>query len=73
MSLPVENKRVMMEIEIKFGKGRSDRVQVHFDDDPAALADVSLLCFSTPPHPIPPCLPILIVKCTSVIGLCQTS
>lgn len=30
----------MMEIEIKFGKGRSDRVQVHFDDDPTQLADV---------------------------------
>lgn len=33
---------LMMEIEIKFGKGRSDRVKVHYDDDADLLADVSL-------------------------------
>ena len=36
-----EKKRVMMEIEIKFGKGRSDRVMVHYNDDPEVLAMVS--------------------------------
>lgn len=30
----------MMEIEIKFGKGRSDRVKVHYDDDADILAEV---------------------------------
>jgi hypothetical protein len=36
----------MMEIEIKFGKGRSDRVQVHYGDDAGELAKVSLLRFA---------------------------
>ena len=40
MSDLAEKKRVMMEIEIKFGQGRSDRVLVHFDDDAEILADV---------------------------------
>lgn len=31
---------LMMEIEIKFGKGRSDRVKVHYDDDADLLAEV---------------------------------
>eukprot|EP01032_Pedospumella_encystans_P000355 gene355-396_t len=30
---------LMMEIEIKFGKGRSDRVKVHYDDDADLLAE----------------------------------
>lgn len=40
---PPESKRLMMEIEIKFGKGRSDRVHVHYGDDPAELAMVGIL------------------------------
>jgi hypothetical protein len=38
--MSAESKKVMMEIEIKFGHGRSDRVLVHFDDDSLALAEV---------------------------------
>jgi hypothetical protein len=33
-------KRFMMEIEIRFGKGRSDRIAVHYDDEPIELAKV---------------------------------
>lgn len=42
-----EPKRLMMEIEIKFGKGRSDRVQVHYGDDAEKLALVHLFCAFT--------------------------
>ena len=35
--------RLMMEIEIKFGKGRTDRVKIHYGDDPAQLAKVQAL------------------------------
>jgi hypothetical protein len=38
MEAPAE--RVMMEIEIKFSKGRVDRVLVHHGDHPTALAKV---------------------------------
>ena len=31
---------VLMEIEVKFGKGRSDSVIVHNNDDPTELAKV---------------------------------
>ncbi|RYH16314.1 hypothetical protein EON65_30295 [archaeon] len=30
----------MMEIEIKFGKGKTDHVVVHYGDDPYSLAQV---------------------------------
>jgi len=35
----------MMEIEIKFGKGKTDHVSVHFGDDPQKLAEVSFAIF----------------------------
>lgn len=34
------NKTEMMEIEIKFNKGKTDRVLVHYGDDPEDLAKV---------------------------------
>lgn len=30
----------LMDVEIKFGGGRTDQVKVHFDDDPYDLAEV---------------------------------
>ena len=33
-------KQIIMEIEVKFGKGRCDQVTVHFGDDPTDLAKV---------------------------------
>jgi len=35
------NGDILMEIEVKFGKGRSDSVLVRRDDDPSDLAQVS--------------------------------
>jgi hypothetical protein len=35
-----DGKKQMMEIEISFGKGRSDHVLVHYGDDPYTLAKV---------------------------------
>lgn len=32
----------LMDVEIKFGGGRTDTVKVHFDDDPYDLAEVQL-------------------------------
>jgi hypothetical protein len=34
---------LMLEIEIKFSKGRSDRVLVHYGDDPIELAKVDFI------------------------------
>lgn len=38
-------KRIMMEMEIQFSKGRTDRVLVHYDDDPAKIALVIILYY----------------------------
>lgn len=42
MSGSYSEKREMMEIEIKFSKGRTDRILVYFGDDPEELAKVSV-------------------------------
>lgn len=47
MTDAIGNKVEMMEIEIKFSKGRSDRVLVHFGDDPTDLATVSAVVILT--------------------------
>jgi hypothetical protein len=55
-----EGRQQMMEIEIKFGKGKVDYVVVHYGDDPVMLAKVCA-CF----------LSCILSKCISVfVELC---
>lgn len=40
---PTTNPQQMMEIEIKFAKGKVDYVIVHYGDDPITLAKVNFI------------------------------
>jgi hypothetical protein len=48
-----EGRQQMMEIEIKFGKGKLDFVIVHYGDDPVMLAKVCSVFYSLFPRSMP--------------------